>query len=335
MLADIIYQELFLLTLISIMVIANVYKDRNVLDGTYNIIRRVITNDRMFICIMSTIYGILPVPGRIGIATGMFDTCTDKRSPRQDLGILAYIATHHYYLWSPLEKSVIIVIASAGITYVQFIQHMWLYIVLMIIMTLYYVFFVMTKPVVIEFKPTEKRSIEPLLLIGGISICCLGFIDVKYFFPVYGLYTILKYRVWDAHKRVEWSLILIAGVVIAISTIVKSHSESLLEILNNITTQYGLHVALIASFFTAVLLGSSSKFAAVTSLMVSIYGVMYLPLFYIFDFCGYLLSPSHKCVHIGRLYFKTRVVAFYKVVGIITLVLMLTSIMKTIMINNE
>ena len=78
MLYDILEQELFLFTLMSIMVIVSVYKEHQVLDGLYLVIRRVVTNDQLFILIMSTIYGILPVPGRISIATGMFDTCTSK-----------------------------------------------------------------------------------------------------------------------------------------------------------------------------------------------------------------------------------------------------------------
>ena len=310
------------------------YKEHQVLDGLYLVIRRVVTNDQLFILIMSTIYGILPVPGRISIATGMFDTCTSKSKPREELGILAYISTHHYYLWSPLEKSVIIVLASAGITYMQFLNYMGIYIAMMIAMTVYYVTFVMKPVEILNFKNTgSPRVLDPVILVSGVIVCCFDLVDVKSFFPVYCLYVMCRYKVLNIITRIDWKLILVAAVIIALSTVVKSHSDQLLDILNMMTTQYGLHVALIASFCAALLLGSSSKFAAITALMVSIYGVAYLPIFYIFDFCGYLLSPSHKCVHIGRLYFKTKLVAFYKVVGIITLILMLTSIMKTLMIN--
>ena len=334
LLVNILEQQLFIFTLISIMVIVSVYKEHQVLDDVYLVIRRVVPNDQMFILIMSTIYGILPVPGRISIATGMFDTCTNEKKPRGELGILAYLATHHYYLWSPLEKSVIIVLASAGITYIQFLNYMGIYIAMMITMTVYYVLFIMGPVQILNFKKTGKtRVLDPLILIGGVMICCVGLVDVKLFFPIYGLYVVCRYKVLNIISRVDWKLIIIACVIISASTVIKAHSDQLIGILNTITTQYGLHVSLIASFTAALLLGSSSKFAAITALMVSIYGVAYLPIFYIFDFCGYLLSPSHKCVHIGRLYFKTKLVAFYKVVGIITLILMLTSIIKTLMIN--
>ena len=333
MIGNILEQQIFLTTLISIMIIVGVFKTNHTLDGVYSLARKYITNTRLFVFIASTIYGILPVPGRIGIATGMFDTCTDKTSDRKDLGVLAYLSTHHYYLWSPIEKSVIIVLASTGLGYFEFLKLMSPYIAVMLVMIMYYTFFVMKPPKLVDMSRGRGSIIDPMLLFTGVGSCCTGVVDVRVFFPLYALYTIIKYRPKNIHKFIDWKLIGVAALVITASTYIKSHTDDILNILSIINTQYGLHVALIASFLAALVLGSSSKFAAITSMMVAVYGVMYLPIFYIFDFCGYLLSPAHKCVHIGKLFFRTKLVAFYKVVGIITLILILISIINTMMLN--
>jgi len=182
-----------------------------------------------------------------------------------------------------------------------------------------------------DAKAPTPALMDPTLLLIGVLACCFDYFTIYWFFPIYCLYLILKYRAWNIIKRVDWKLICVAGCIIAASTVIQQHSEQLIAVVEGLTTTYGLHVCLISSFFAAFLLGSSSKFAAVTSLMVAVYGIEYLPLFYIFDFGGYLLSPSHKCLFIGKLYFQTKLVAFYRVVGIITLIMIVTALMKTFM----
>jgi hypothetical protein len=53
-------------------------------------------------------------------------------------------------------------------------------------------------------------------------------------------------------------------------------------------------------------MGSSSRFAAVTVLLSSIYGIEHLPWFFAVDLAGYLVSPMHKCAAIEMLYFQTK-----------------------------
>ena len=127
-------------------------------------------------------------------------------------------------------------------------------------------------------------------------------------------------------QKIDWLLVFWIGVIIAISTILHTYTDQIKIYAENLATMYGIHVALIVSFFAAVLLGSSSRFAAVTVIMTSIFGLIYMPLFYIVDYCGYLLSPSHKCVSIGNMYFKTKLIIFYKTIGLLSLVLMSTAI---------
>ena len=68
--------------------------------------------------ILSAIGGILPIEGRVTVSAGLLDTVAPRKGPgREKLGIVDYLATHHYYLWSPLEKTVILPIAAFGLTY--------------------------------------------------------------------------------------------------------------------------------------------------------------------------------------------------------------------------
>jgi hypothetical protein len=43
------------------------------------------------------------------------------------------------------------------------------------------------------------------------------------------------------------------------------------------------------------------------------------------DYAGYLLSPTHKCVMIGNRYFGTSFKTYYKVLGIWSLLLIITA----------
>jgi hypothetical protein len=337
MIAELLIKEAFLLVIASIMIAVGILKDNKVLHPTYYYIQKYIKNKKLMLCVMSTVYGILPVPGRITVATGMFDTCTRASKDRTELGILAYLSTHHYYLWSPLEKSVLLVLAGTGMSYIDFIGAMGLYIGLFLGATYYYVVFVMkdVTALIKDFaEPPVKgdwcKFVDMLVLVTGIVLCCMQIFNVLYFFPSFAAYMIIRYRptlrsVW---KCVDIKLLVAIAAVIGISFTIQQHTEDIRIVAEQLATLYGIHIGLVISFFAAILLGSSSKFAAITVIMTSIFGVMYMPLFYIVDFCGYLLSPAHKCVTAGNMYFKTKFIAFYKIVGIISLILIAASMIK-------
>ena len=335
MIVDLLVKESFLLVICSIMIIVGVFKDNKVLDSMYYDLSRCIKNKKLLLCILSTIYGILPIPGRITIATGMFDTCTNKKKDRSELGILAYLATHHYYLWSPLEKSVLLVIASTGMTYIDFICNMWIYIAMLLLATYYYVVFIMkdVSDILVDMAPSprdSKKIIDSLNLGVGVLLCCAGVFNVALFFPIFAGYVLYRYStsLRKAYSYIDIKLLSVISIIILISFTIQLHTTDIQAFASQLATRYGLHVALVVSFLAALLLGSSSRFAAITVIMTSIFGVVYMPLFYIIDFCGYLLSPAHKCVSISTMYFKTKFVAFYKTVGIISLILITTALIK-------
>ena len=76
---------------------------------------------------------------------------------------------------------------------------------------------------------------------------------------------------------------------------------------NNLSIVTAAWIGFAASF----LLGSSSRFAAFTAILASIFGVEFLPLFFAIDYTGYMLSPTHKCFAIGKMYFNTSFVTYY------------------------
>jgi hypothetical protein len=50
-------------------------------------------------------------------------------------------------------------------------------------------------------------------------------------------------------------------------------------------------------------------------ILTSLYGIQYLPWFFAVDFAGYILSPMHKCVAIGKMYFGTSLTYYGKLLG--------------------
>ena len=71
----------------------------------------------------------------------------------------------------------------------------------------------------------------------------------------------------------------------------------------------------IVSTVAAWIMGSSGKYAGMTSALVLIFGDKYLVWFLATEYSGYLLSPAHKCLMIGQQYFGTPIRKYYKVLG--------------------
>lgn len=330
----IIENQYFLIILASVMTIVNICKKHGLLDSVYYILQRYIKSDKLFLSIMSCIYGVIPIPGRISIATGLFDTCTCTKQDRSNLGILSYLATHHYYLWSPIEKSVLIVLAGIGIAYVDFLAIMFPYICIFIALTIYYIWFHLDKIETIKYpQPAKINLIDPGLLLTSIITTCFVPEYMLYIFVCLASYYVLKYKYYTWFKELNKHLMFTVALVIACSTIVREHTDTIFSVLQGASVNYSLHVCLIISFLVSFILGSSSKFAAATALMVSVFGIEYLAIFYIFDYCGYMLSPMHKCVTIGKTYFGTNLVDFYKSVGIIIIIMITTALLNTFILQ--
>jgi hypothetical protein len=218
----------------------------------------------------SAIAGILPIAGRVSISAGILDTIAPKDDRRKHYGILDYLSTHHYYLWSPFEKSVIIPMAVLSLSYVEFMQLMWPLTIIAIVIPFVLIFTLLKEDdVIIQTQKEERIKVE-----------------------------------W-----INWKLLATVAVIIILGNLVREHTDTIKSYLerNNWSIVSGAWIGFAGSF----LLGSSSRFAAFTAILTSIFGIEYLPLFFAIDYTGYMLSPTHKCFAIGKMYFNTSLVTYY------------------------
>jgi len=260
---------------------------------------------KIVFCFVFLILGVLPIPGRIIIIDSLLNTFENNKDK---FGNLSYLVTHHYYLWSPLEPSVIISLATLDLRYVTFLEMMIIPLVLYFIFTLIYlIFFIDSK----NFQITEnienvnqdiKSDLYDFSLIilsiflaaifnNPLYLCVIYLIVflillIKYKIPFTKVFTLI-----DIGFTLSFLLILILAVLIKNNIII--NKQLILTYIEhyNYNILYIIPIIFILSF----IFGSSSKYAAITAYATLVIGIKYFPLFYIIDYCAYLLSPLHKC----------------------------------------
>ena len=263
----------FVLFVIGIMALTSFVNAKGYLVPFYSFLERKIKSKRLLVALVSTISGVLPVPGRTIISAGALDTLAPDDSRRKNFGLINYLSTHHYYLWSPLEATVLIPLSVLGITYFQFIGMIAPLLITLLLITLYYIFFVLKEDDVV-IKKVQRKEQE-----------------------------------FKLYKSIKWDVALFVTIVIIIGNALKIYSDSLLGFFMNYNSS--IFFAGIIAFVTSFILGSSSKFAGITTLLVSIFGLNYLPLLFSLGYAGYLISPTHKCLVITKTYFGLDV-SFYR-----------------------
>jgi len=267
-----------------------VAKKNNVFVPVYEFLARNIKSKRAVVALTSAVSGVLPINGRVTVSAGVLDTLAPKNKKREKFGIVDYLATHHYYFWSPLEKTVILPIAVLGITYTQFLGRVAPLLIAALIFIMFYIFSVL-KEEDIELSITRKKtSVEE-----------------------------------DKQQFVSYAKTLaVVALIIVLGNVISKYSDFIVSFVEATRQDGLLIVALITGFLGSLALGSSSKFGGFTAIAVSIFGIEYLPLFFAVDYAGYILSPIHKCLAIGKSYFGTPIKKYYSVLasyaGLIVLV---------------
>lgn len=265
--------------LAAIMLFAAWAKKTNFFMPVYRFVAKNVKSKRAVVAIISAISGVLPIEGRVTVSAGFLDTIAPNNNKRRLYGIIDYLSTHHYYFWSPLEKTVILPIAVLGLSYWGFIQLVWPLIVTCLVVGLFYIFFVLKEEdVAIDLEKSE---------------CSAHQHDIKWF---------------------DWRILAAVTVVIILGNFIKSFDQQMLDIVRN---NGSLAVATILSFLFSFAMGSSSKYAGFVSLLSVIFGPQYLPMFKAVDYAGYMLSPTHKCFAIGKMYFDTPTREFYLGIGLL------------------
>ena len=107
---------------------------------------------------------------------------------------------------------------------------------------------------------------------------------------------------------------IIATIVLAFSGVVGQIKGPVMEYLKTATPEMLIPASIVA-MVAAWIMGSSGKYAGMTSALVAIFGPQYLVWFLCTEYSGYLLSPAHKCLMIGQQYFGTPIRKYYKVIG--------------------
>ena len=320
--------QVYLLLIVFVMMIAGMVKEHKLFDDIFCFFEQNLKSKKAVVAIVSAITGLLPIKGRVTVSAGMLEALAPDKGccGREKFGPIDYVSTHHYYFWSPLEKTVILPMAAFGLTYTQFMGIMWPLLAVSIAFILSYLIWgVKESDIQLNDCNTEikvsriTRYVLPY--VAGVGSIIAG-VNFLWAFGFLTLYYMIVTRTFDAPKLlrfVDWKLIGWVAVIIVAANIARENTTAIKSFLENsgldINTWSGFTMLSLASFAGAFALGSSSRFGALTVIMASIYGIAYLPWFFAVDFVGYLISPMHKCVAIGMLYFGTKFRYYVTILG--------------------
>jgi len=308
------------------MISAGLAKEYQLFAPAFAYVRNTFRSNKFVVVLLSAIGGVLPIEGRVTVSAGLLDTVAPKCGHgREKLGIVDYLSTHHYYMWSPLEKTVILPIAAFGLTYTAWLSLIAPLLVVSIAFITWYIWYkVRDEDIIItpgNFKLSSVlRNVVPMFVAVGLYIYnsswmigCFGFL---------ALYYILITQQWNLKKLlsyVRWDVLIWVGTVIMLGNYMKSHSNEFNEMLKTVGadphTVIGMAIISVIGFGASFLMGSSGKFVAIAVLMAQLFGVEYFLWFFALDFSAYLISPTHKCVAIGNRYFGTPIKTYYTALG--------------------
>lgn len=327
----------YLLFIAFIMMTAGLIKEHNLFASAYAYIQKVFKSKRVIVGLMSAFTGILPISGRVTVSAGMLDTLAPPKGSkgREKFGIIDYLSTHHYYVWSPLEKTILVPMAALGLSYGAVLYNLLpLLIVSLGLVFAYIAFWVKEDDIELNiskehFKVSQIiRNVFPFVVAIGVAIAGVNPVIV---FGILTLYYCTLTLTWDWKKLlsfVDWKLIAWVALIIVVANItrentdaVKSYLESTMFDINTVT---GFITISALSLGSAFLFGSSGRFAAITTILTLVYGIEYFVWFFALDFIGYLVSPMHKCMAIGKLYFDTPWRRYANALGLWAILLILS-----------
>ncbi len=331
-----------------IMIVAGIAKERGLFMPVYSYIKTSFKSNRLVLFLISAISGVLPIEGRVTVSAGVLDTIThkdcDHNHGRQKMGIVDYLSTHHYYLWSPLEKTVVIPMATFGLGYVAWLGMVWPLLLVTALFVTYYIFFKVKEDEINIEESTFKisavmRNVLPFFIAIGAYIYVGG---DKHIFAIFGslaLYYVFLTQTWNFKKLlsyINWEVLLTVAVVIILGYYFKSQEALINEYIRglgiDITTVTGILIVSLIGLVASFLMGSSGKFIALAVLMSAVFGQQYFLWFFAVDYVGYLLSPTHKCVMVGNRYFGTPLKTYYSALGIWSILLLGTAAILTFLL---
>jgi hypothetical protein len=305
-----------------IMIVSGLAKEHSLFAPAYGYVKNVFRSNKFVVVLLSAIGGVLPIEGRVTVSAGLLDTVApEKGHGREKFGIIDYLATHHYYLWSPLEKTVILPIAAFGLGYAGWFNLIWPLLLTSLIFIGAYIWTqVKDEEVVIKpghFKLTAVIH-NVLPMVAAIGLYANGY-NHLWCFGLLSIYYIFLTQTWNCKKilsYVNWQVLAVVAVVIIFGNYVKSNSAEIEAFVKaasgGIPTWHVILWVSLLSFVASFLMGSSGKFAALAVMISQVFGIEYFLWFFAIDFAAYLISPTHKCVAVGNRYFGTSITTINK-----------------------
>lgn len=297
-----LHNQQYILLLAAVMALSFTAKKTQVFMPFYAWIAKTVKSKRAVVALISLFSGILPISGRVAVSAGALDTIApDDVKKRKYYGVIDYLSTHHFYFWSPLEATVLTPMAVLGITYSQLMGKLWPLLATAAVVILFYIFKVLKEDeidIVIPEKSLKKKDKEPWQIEA----------DAKR----------------DRKQLVDYAKTLVfTAIVIVIGNVVKANFDSIKAWVESAHQHNLIILVALVGFLASFALGSSGKFAGFVALSASVFGIETLPLFFAFDYAGYMLSPTHKCLVVGKSYFKTPLREYYKAILSLTIPLIL------------
>ena len=318
-----------------IMFVTGILKERGYLSDVYRVLAQKIKSKRMVVFLVSLFGGVLPIPGRVALSASMLNSIAPvDNKKRKKFGIIDYLATHHYYLWSPIEKTVIIPMAVLGMTYATFMSYVW---PLLLISALYIGYYIMTLrddeiDIEVNNQPVDWKHFFLVVLPFLVTIMISCFTDY-YFqsFTIFTLYLISFSNSWkNLLNYIDWELLLLVGGIIVLGNLVGSYYDEIENLIKQYSQPEHIVIVSVLGFLASFLLGSSAKYAGIVSLLTSVFGMEYFVLFFTLEYSAYLISPSHKCLPIGQRYFHTGFLTYLKAL-VVWISLMITYALITLL----
>jgi hypothetical protein len=319
--------QVYLFLIIFVMMIAGMIKDNNLFSDVFAFLKRSIKSNRAIVALFSALTGVLPIKGRVTVSAGLLDTLAPKdKKKREKFGPIDFMSSHHYYFWSPIEKTVILPMAAFGLSYTAFLGIMWPLIAATFAYIIWYLVY-MVKDTDIALVETKKkikvsritRYVFPYIM--GVSAVIAG-VNFLWAFGLLTLYYIIVTQTFNWKKLlgyVDWKIIAWVALIIILANTTRLYTGEIKEFIGStgvdMNSPVGFGAISLLAFGFAWILGSSSRFGAIMVILTSLYGLAYLPWFFAVDFAGYILSPMHKCVAIGKMYFGTSLSYYGKLLG--------------------
>ena len=318
---------LFLPYLIGIMIVGGLVKNYGVLNEVFVVLRNTFKSNRLVVAATALAGGVLPIEGRVIMSAPLLDSiASDKAQSRSKFGIVDYLSTHHYYWWSPLEKTVALPMAALGLSYTQYMAHT----IVPLIITLAFAgtfIFAYVKETDVEIIDSARIISWNRLLKGwGPIIATMIFLLtvntkenpylLSVWFPSLTCYYSYICNDWKWGKYINWQFLGLAVVVLTLSAVMGELSEPVKEYLKHISTikiPGALYIASVVGFLASFAMGSSGKYAGLVSILVKGFGIQYLTWFLCVEYAGYIISPMHKCLLIGQQYFGTPFRKYYSI----------------------